>query len=93
MSDESRIRRRVVVHGDVQGVFFRDSTEREAGLRGVGGWVANRDDGTVEAVFEGEPDAVEALVEFCRDGPSQAGVERVEVENEAPEGLSGFSVR
>ena len=93
MSDAARIRRRVVVHGEVQGVFFRDSTEREAGSRGVAGWVSNRDDGAVEAVFEGEREAVEALVEFCRDGPSRADVERVDVENEPPEGLSGFSVR
>lgn len=88
-----RIRRRVVVHGEVQGVFFRDSTAKEAGERGVAGWVANRGDGAVEAVFEGEPDAVEALVTFCRDGPRKADVERVDVEEEDPEGLSGFDVR
>jgi acylphosphatase len=87
------IRRRVTVHGNVQGVFFRDSTEKEAGSRGVAGWVRNRDDGAVEAVFEGDEDAVEALVEFCRSGPSKADVERVEVEQEEPEGLDGFSVR
>jgi acylphosphatase len=84
----------VVVHGNVQGVFFRDSTEKEAKSRGVAGWVRNRDDGAVEAVFEGDEDAVEALVEFCRDGPSRADVERVEVEEHGePEGLEGFSVR
>ena len=87
------VRRRVVVHGDVQGVFFRDSTEKEAGSRGVAGWIRNRDDGAVEAVFEGDEDAVTALVEFCRSGPSKADVERVEVEEEEPEGLDGFSVR
>jgi len=86
-------RRRVVVHGKVQGVFFRDSTEKEANNRGVAGWVTNRDDGKVEAVFEGEPDAVEALVRFCREGPSRADVERVDVEEEEPEGLSGFQAR
>ena len=86
-------RRRVVVHGNVQGVFFRDSTEKEAESKGVAGWVRNRDDGAVEAVFEGDQDAVEALVEFCRSGPSKADVERVEVEEEEPEGLDGFSVR
>jgi acylphosphatase len=86
-------RRRVVVHGNVQGVFFRDSTEKEARSRGVAGWVRNRDDGAVEAVFEGDPDAVEALVEFCRSGPSRADVERVDVEEEQPEGLEGFEVR
>jgi acylphosphatase len=86
------IRRRVVVHGRVQGVFFRDSTEKEARSRGVAGWVRNRDDGAVEAVFEGDPDAVEALVAFCGSGPSRADVERVEVEEGQPEGLEGFEV-
>jgi acylphosphatase len=86
-------RKRVVVHGNVQGVFFRDSTEKEARARGVAGWVRNRDDGAVEAVFEGDPDAVEALVEFCRSGPSRADVERVEAEEEQPDGLDGFEVR
>jgi len=85
--------RRVVVRGRVQGVFFRDSTEKEAGSRGVSGWVRNRDDGTVEAAFEGEPDAVEAMVEFCRSGPSRADVDDVEVSEEEPEGVEGFSVR
>ena len=90
----SAARRRVVVHGNVQGVFFRDSTEKEAKSRGVAGWVRNRDDRAVEAVFEGDEEAVEALVEFCRSGPSKADVERVDVEDEGePEGLDGFSVR
>lgn len=87
------IRRRVVVHGLVQGVFFRDSTRREAAARGVAGWVRNRPDGTVEAVFEGEPGAVQALVEFCRRGPRRAQVERLEVSEEPPEGLRSFEVR
>jgi acylphosphatase len=87
------VRRRVVVHGNVQGVFFRDSTEKEAGSRGVAGWVRNRDDGAVEAVFEGSADAVEAMVEFCRSGPSRADVDDVEVNEEEPEGLDGFDVR
>jgi acylphosphatase len=87
------IRRRVVVRGNVQGVFFRDSTEKEAGSRGVAGWVRNRDDGAVEAVFEGDEDAVEALVEFCRSGPSRADVDDVEVTEEEPEGLDGFGAR
>ena len=87
------VRRRVVVHGHVQGVFFRDSARREAGSRGVAGWVCNRRDGAVEAVFEGEPDAVDALVEFCSRGPRGASVERVDVAEEEPEGLSGFEVR
>jgi acylphosphatase len=87
------IRKRVVVHGNVQGVFFRDTTRRQATSRGVAGWVANRPDGAVEAVFEGEPDAVESLVDFCRRGPRGADVERVEEHDEEPEGLSGFGVR
>ena len=88
------IRRRVVVHGNVQGVFFRDSTEREAESKSVAGWVRNRDDGTVEAVFEGDPGAVEALVDFTRSGPSRADVQRVDVfDEEEPEGLADFSVR
>ena len=86
-------RRHVVVHGSVQGVFFRDSTRREAAAAGVTGWVANRSDGTVEAVFEGEPDAVDRMVRFCEGGPGHADVDRVEVTDEDPEGLTGFEVR
>jgi acylphosphatase len=85
--------RRVTVHGAVQGVFFRETTRRRAEQRGVSGWVANRRDGTVEAHFEGEPDAVEALVAFAREGPRGATVERVEVRDAEPEGLTGFEVR
>jgi acylphosphatase len=87
------IRRRTIVHGRVQGVFFRDTTRRQAAARGVAGWVRNRHDGTVEAVFEGEPEAVEGLLAFCREGPRGARVERVEVTDEGPEGLAGFEVR
>jgi acylphosphatase len=87
------IRRRVVVHGLVQGVFFRDSVRRQAQQQKVGGWVANRPDGTVEAVFEGEPDDVERLVGFCRKGPRGAQVESVDVTEEDPEGVPGFTVR
>ena len=87
------MRRRVVVHGLVQGVFFRDTVRRHAQSRGVAGWVRNNPDGTVEAVFEGEPEAVERLVSFVHEGPSGAVVQRVDVADEADEGLSGFSVR
>ena len=87
------IRRHVVVHGFVQGVGFRYSIARAAQGRGVGGWVRNRPDGTVEAVFEGEQDAVESLVRVCRDGPRGAEVERVDVTEEESEGLTGFAVR
>jgi acylphosphatase len=87
------IRRRVVAHGRVQGVFFRDTVRRMAEQRKVSGWVANRPDGTVEAVFEGEPDAVERLVQFCGEGPRGAEVTSVDVSDEAVEKLSGFAVR
>ena len=86
-------RRRVVVQGHVQGVFFRETTKRRALSRAVAGWVRNRPDGTVEAVFEGERDAVEALVAYAREGPRGSRVDRVDVEAEEPEGLSGFEIR
>jgi acylphosphatase len=85
-------RKRVVVHGFVQGVGFRFAVERAARSRGVAGWVRNRADGAVEAAFEGEPEDVEAIVDFCRRGPRGAGVERVEVSAESPEGLAGFRI-
>jgi acylphosphatase len=89
-----RVRRRVLVRGDVQGVFFRDSTRKEAESRGVSGWVRNRDDGSVEAVFEGSADAVEAMIEWARSGPSRAQVEDMDVSLEGdPDGLEGFEVR
>ncbi len=88
-----RIRRRLVVHGQVQGVFFRDSVRRRAEAAGVAGWVRNRGDGAVEAVLEGSPDAVGRVASFCQSGPARADVDRVEVQEEDPEGLSGFSVR
>jgi acylphosphatase len=86
------IRRRVVVHGQVQGVFFRDSVRSRALNRGVTGWVRNNRDGTVEAVFEGDPEAVESLVRFVHDGPRSARVDRVDVHEEEPEGLTGFGI-
>jgi acylphosphatase len=87
------IRRRVIVHGRVQGVFFRDSARERARAHGVAGWVCNRPDGAVEAVLEGSPDAVERVLRFLRSGPRQASVDDVEVHEEEPEGLSEFSVR
>jgi len=86
------IRRRVIVHGFVQGVFFRDTVRRRAESTNVAGWVRNNRDGTVEAVFEGEKDAVERLVAFCRDGPRDARVDRVDVTVEEAEGVTGFYV-
>ena len=83
----------MVVTGHVQGVFFRESTRREAERRGVAGWVRNRGDGAVEAVFEGASEDVRALVEFCARGPGGAVVADVTTSDEEPEGLSGFEVR
>jgi acylphosphatase len=86
-------RRRVVLQGHVQGVFFRETTRRRALAAGVSGWVRNAPYGSVEAVFEGEPEAVERLVAFAREGPRGARVDWVDLANEEPEGLSGFEVR
>ena len=83
-------RKRVVVHGFVQGVGFRFAVERAARSRGVAGWVRNQPDGTVEAVFEGEPEQVDALVAWCRRGPAGSRVDDVRAELEAPSGESGF---
>lgn len=84
---------RVVVSGRVQGVFFRDSCRRRAERANVAGWVRNRDDGTVEAVFEGPEDAVTAMVDWCRQGPSTAHVQSVATFHESPAGLGEFAVR
>jgi acylphosphatase len=82
----------VLVEGRVQGVFFRDTCARMALQAGVAGWVRNRPDGRVEACFEGEEDAVDRLVAWCRSGPSRAHVERVQVLDEEPVGEAGFRV-
>lgn len=87
------IRRRAIVHGHVQGVFFRDTTRRLALEHGVSGWVRNCPDGTVEATFEGDPEQVEAMLAFCREGPRGARVSEVEANEEEPEGIAGFEVR
>jgi acylphosphatase len=87
------VRRHVTVSGDVQGVFFRETARRKATEAGVSGWITNRSDGRVEAVFEGPAEAVDDLVEYCRVGPTAATVEDVDVQTEEPEGLSGFDVR
>jgi acylphosphatase len=92
MPDET-VRRRVVVRGRVQGVFFRDSTRARADAHGVVGWIRNRPDGAVEAVLEGPPQAVDRVLRFLKIGPPQAEVLDVEVSEEEPEGLSGFDVR
>ena len=88
------MRKRVVVHGRVQGVGFRYSVRQRAASAGVAGWVRNCSDGSVEAVFEGDDEAVERVVEWMREGPRGAVVEDVEVsEDDGSEGLSGFEVR
>jgi acylphosphatase len=89
----STVAREVRVHGRVQGVFFRDSCEAEARSRGVDGWVSNEPDGSVAAYFEGTPDAVEALVAWCRKGPAHARVQRLEEREVPPRGETGFTVR
>jgi acylphosphatase len=91
-SDEV-VRARVEVSGRVQGVFFRDTCRREAARHGVAGWVRNRPDGSVEAVFEGPPAAVDAMVAWSRHGPRRAEVTSAEVHREPPEGLTRFAVR
>jgi acylphosphatase len=83
----------VVVRGEVQGVFFRDSCRAEADAAGVDGWVSNERDGSVRAHFEGSPEAVDRLVSWVRHGPRLARVEQVDVEAVEPDGCSGFRVR
>ena len=80
----------MTIRGNVQGVGFRYSTSRRARSRNVAGWVRNNPDGSVEAVFEGAPEAVEALIAWCNRGPAGARVDDVRVELEAPSGERGF---
>ena len=87
------IRRRVIVSGQVQGVFYRDRCRQEALARGVTGWVRNRADGTVEAVLEGEPAAVDEVLAWMRSGPPAAAVADVRIRPEEPAGERGFAVR
>jgi acylphosphatase len=87
------VARRAVVHGRVQGVFYRDTVRRAARQRGVAGWAANRSDGTVEVWLEGEADAVDSMLRVLHDGPPRAEVERVEVSEAEPEGLEEFETR
>jgi len=82
----------VTVVGRVQGVWFRDSCQREARQLGVAGWVRNLGDGGVEAVFEGPPDAVNELANWCQHGPDRAQVTGIEVVDETPVGLIGFPI-
>jgi len=78
------------VTGLVQGVFFRATCQDQATRRGVAGWVRNEPDGSVRAYFEGPPDAVAAMVDWCLEGPRRAAVDRVEVTERDPTGVTGF---
>jgi acylphosphatase len=82
-----------VIHGRVQGVFFRDTFRRIAERNGVSGWARNTREGTVEAVLEGDEEAVDRAIDWARRGPEGAAVEQVEVSEEEPEGLTGFAIR
>lgn len=84
------VRRRVLVEGEVQGVFFREECRQQAEGAGVAGSARNLSDGRVEVVLEGDESAVDRVVAWCRQGPSGAEVRGVEVSEEEPEGLSGF---
>jgi acylphosphatase len=87
------VRAHLTVSGFVQGVSFRLATRERARSRGIAGWVRNRPDGAVEAVFEGPEEAVRSLVDWCRRGPAGAEVESVDVAWEEPQGERGFGVR
>ncbi len=94
MGGEGTVARHLRVHGRVQGVFFRASTRERAREAGAAGWVRNRPDGTVELWAEGDPDAVDGVERWVRDGgPRQAEVAQVEAEDAAPEGFDAFEVR
>jgi acylphosphatase len=92
-SHRERVRYGVIVHGFVQGVWFRESCRRQASALGLSGWVRNRADGTVEAHFEGPEHAVAQAVAWCRHGPPAAEVTGVDVTAEEPEEALGFQVR
>jgi acylphosphatase len=87
------VRKRVLIAGRVQGVWFRESCREVAMAAGVAGWVRNRSDGRVEVVAEGSQAGVDRLVQWCQAGPSQARVERIEASDEVPIGEAGFRVR
>ncbi|WP_136709221.1 acylphosphatase [Agromyces sp. H66] len=86
------IRRRVIVHGEVQGVGFRYSARFEAARLGVAGWVRNRPDGTVEAEVEGDEASVTAMLEWLAGGPPGAVVRGTDVSEAEPVGEAGFRV-
>jgi acylphosphatase len=92
MADHA-VARDLVIHGRVQGVFFRDTLRRVAVDAGVSGWATNSIEGTVEAHLEGPADGVERVLDFARRGPDRAHVDRVDVDEAAVQGLTGFEVR
>jgi acylphosphatase len=89
----SDARVRAVIRGRVQGVFFRAETRDRARSLGLSGWVRNVPDGSVEAVFEGERERIESILDWCRRGPGLAEVDDVDVEWEQPRGEEGFGAR
>ena len=94
MQNSDLERAHVRVSGQVQGVFFRDSTREKAEQMGLAGWVKNLPDGQVEAVFEGPSEGVREMVRWCEEGPSHASVENVDADFESASGdLEGFEVR
>ena len=93
MSDPDRVRAHVLVSGRVQGVYYRASTRDAARERGADGWAQNLADGRVEAVFEADTEAVDAMCEWCETGSRAAEVDSVDVTMETPEGIDGFEVR
>lgn len=94
MQNSDLQRARVRVSGQVQGVFFRDSTRQKAEELGLAGWVRNMPDGQVEALFEGPSEKVEEIVRWCKEGPQRASVENVDTDFENAGGdLEGFEVR
>jgi acylphosphatase len=90
---EDSVARDLVIHGRVQGVFFRDTLRRVAIDAGVSGWATNSSEGTVEAHLEGPVEGVQLVVEYCREGPEQADVERVDVSEGSVEGHRAFQIR
>jgi acylphosphatase len=88
-----RCRRRVLISGLVQDVWFRATTAKQAVRAGVDGWVRNLADGRVEAVLEGSADAVNEMIDFCSRGPEMARVDQIDIAEETPENLKSFQIR
>ncbi|MGC9504265.1 acylphosphatase [Baaleninema sp.] len=93
VNESTQTRVRLLISGTVQGVGFRYSTRQQAEQLGLSGWVRNRSDGRVEAVFEGKVTAVEQAVAWCRQGPLSAEVTDLSISSEDPQGLARFEVR